>query len=139
MQKKETYDVRGGQSKIFRLFCFDKEGLLHMAFYRVAIVVALLMVISMAVGVKYVLTPFINGTRVLMLLLWISFTPQLFETVKAMSLIASGGMVFGKLNPSFMTQVKRNSSMDAVLFALPYVVLLVWIVGFLGLLKLWFV
>ncbi len=139
MQEKEIYDVRGGQSKLFRLLRFDTEGLVHLVFYRIAIVIAALMVISMAIGVKYVQTPFINATRVLMLLLWIMFTPQLFETIKAMSLIASRGVVFGKLNPSFMSQVKRNTSMDGLLYALPYVVLAVWAVGLIGLVKLWFV
>ena len=139
MQEKEIYDVRGGQSKLFRLLRFDTEGLVHLVFYRIAIVIAALMVISMAIGVEYVQTPFINATRVLMLLLWIMFTPQLFETIKAMSLIASRGVVFGKLNPSFMSQVKRNTSMDGLLYALPYVVLAVWAVGLIGLVKLWFV
>ena len=139
MQEKEIYDVRGGQSKLFRLLRFDTEGLVHLVFYRIAIVIAALMVISMAVGVKYVQTPFINATRVLMLLLWVMFTPQLFETIKAMSLIASRGVVFGRLNPSFMSQVKRNTGMDVLLYALPYVVLAVWVVGLIGLVKLWFV
>ena len=139
MQEKEIYDVRGGQSKLFRLLRFDTEGLVHLVFYRIAIVIAALMVISMAIGVKYVQTPFINATRVLMLLLWIMFTPQLFETIKAMSLIASRGVVFGRLNPSFMSQVKRNTGMDVLLYALPYVVLAVWAVGLIGLVKLWFV
>ncbi len=139
MENNNSYDVRGSQSRIFRLFCFDKEGLVHMTFYRIAIFVALLLVVSMSVGVVYAKTPFINSTRVLVLLLWILFTPQLFETAKAMSVIASRGIVFGRLNESFMKYgVKKNSSY-AMLGALPYLVLLVWTIGFLGVIKLWFI
>ena len=139
MENKNSYDVRGSQSRIFRLFCFDKEGLVHMTFYRIAIFVAILLVASMAVGVVYAKTPFINSTRVLIALLWILFTPQLFETVKAMAVIASSGIVFGRLNESFMKYgVKKNSSY-AILGVLPYLVLMVWAIGLLGVIKLWFI
>ncbi len=139
MDDKEPYDVRGRQSGIFRLFCFDKEGLAHMLFYRVAIFVALLLIASMAIGVKYVGTPFINGSRVLILLLWILFTPQLFETIKAFSIIASHGTVFGRLNASFTAHAVRKGGFDTVLRVLPYLVMIVWAIGFLGVVKLWFV
>ena len=139
MESKNVYDVRGRQSRIFRLFCFDKEGLVHMAFYRIAIFVAVLLAISMVIGLIYVNTPFINGSRVLILILWLLFTPQLFETIKAMSLIASRGIVFGKLNKSFMKYGVHKSRTYLILGALPYVVMLIWAIGFVGLVKLWFI
>ena len=141
MDENDSYDVRGRQSRIFRLFCFDKEGLAHMTFYRIAIVIALLMLISMVIGLTYSSyhTPFINGTRVLFLLLWILFTPQLFETGKAAAVIASRGIVFGRLNQSFMKYGIQKRRSYIALKAIPYVVMLVWAVGFVGLLRLWFI
>lgn len=141
MEDKSTYDVRGYQSRIFRLFCFDKEGLLHMVFYRMAIFVAVLLAASMVLSAVYSghSAPFISYSKVLFMLLWILFTPQLFETFKAISLISSRGIVFGRLNRSFMKYGVHKSRTYAVLGALPYAVLLIWALGFIGLVWLWFI
>lgn len=133
----ESYDVRGRQSSILRLYGFDKEGLLHMVFYRAAIFVAVLLIASIALGVAYAHTPFTIYTEILMLVMWVLFTPQLFETFKASSIIASGGVVFGRLNASFMRFGVRRKPWFVIYSAVPYVAMAVWACGFVILAYLW--
>jgi hypothetical protein len=138
MENNEPYDIRGYQSRIFKLFCFDKEGLLHMAFYRISIFVAFLLAASMFAGMLYFGTPFISYTKALVLLMWILVTPQFFETAKAAAIIASRGIVFGKLNRSFTKYGVRKKASYPVLRVMPYVVMAVWFIGFIVMLELWF-
>lgn len=139
MAEHTSYDVRGSQSRIFRLFCFDKEGLLHMAFYRIAIFVAMLLAASIIISMAYYGTAFTNVTKMLFILMWILFTPQLFETLKAAMVIASDGIVFGHLNPSFVQFAVKKTAADAVFRIVPYAGIMVWALGFIGLVYVWFV
>ena len=139
MNGENAYDVRGRQSLIFRLSAFDKEGLIHMVFYRIAVFLALILAASITLSMAYYQTPFTSITKVLLLLTWIIFTPQLFETIKAMSLISSRGIVFGKLNSSFMKYGVREKKEYILLNALPYASLLVWLLGFAILMREWFI
>ncbi len=139
MSGENSYDVRGRQSLIFRLSRFDREGLIHMVFYRIAVFLALILAASMILSMSYYRTPFTGITKALLLLVWIIFTPQLFETAKAMSLISSRGIVFGKLNNSFMKYGVRKKKTYILLKALPYASLLIWAAGFAVLVKVWFI
>lgn len=134
----DSYDVRGRQSSIFRLYGFDREGLVHMVFYRIAVFVAVLLAASIVLGMAYSQTPFTAYTKALMLIMWAIFTPQLFETFKASSIIASGGVVFGRLNASFMRFAVRMKPQYALYRALPYAALAVWVLGFVMLAYVWF-
>ncbi len=137
MEAENSYDVRGRQSSIFRLYGFDNEGLVHMVFYRIAVFASLLLAAAIIIGFVYFNQPFTMPAKALVVLVWILFTPQLFETGKAMSIIASRGVVFGMLNESFLKFIKMKR-IYAVYRIIPYLILLVWILGFVGMLWLWF-
>lgn len=133
---KNTYDLRGSQGNILRLASFDKEALLHMLFYRLMVIIApaaaLMMVYRLLLN-----TASFNLVNTVVLTVWIVFTPQLFATAKAFSLISSKGVVFGHLNESFLNSRIKKKRIYAVYKAIPYVVLMVWAIGFLAFLVEW--
>jgi hypothetical protein len=136
------YDVRGSQSRILRLIHFDREALLHMLFYRAAVFISILLAASIIIGMAYYSTAFTWSTKTLIVAVWILFTPQLFETFKAASIIASGGIAFGRLNQSFLNSRSKTAWKEplfAVLKVAPYAVLAAWAMGFVALLYMWFV
>ncbi len=136
--EQDSYDVRGRQSSILRLASFDSEGMIHMLFYRIAIFVALALAISMTAGAVYYGNALNSTSRYLLLALWILFTPQLFETAKAFSIIASHGVVFGRLNESFMKYGAAKEFYYKPLAALPYAAIAVWAIGFAAIAFVWF-
>jgi len=138
MQDQDSYDVRGSQSRVFRLLTFDKEGLIHMLFYRIAVFSAIILAASMITGFIYNQTPFINLTGVMLVITWVLFTPQVFETSKAMSVIASSGTVFGRLNESFLKYGTHKSRLKIAYAAFPYAALVIWAIGFVCVVWLWF-
>ena len=136
MEKKHTYDVRGKQSRIFRLYCSDKEGLLHMVFYRIAIIFALATAAVIIWSIIKAGNPLTPLSERFIITLGVLFIPQLFESIKAFSLIISRGIVFGRLNPSFMKYGVKQHAVYRLYRLLPYIVILVWVVG-LGCLAAW--
>ena len=129
MGSKETYDMRGRQSLAFRLLCIDREALVHVLFYRIAVFVALALAASIILGMLVVGTPYTNITRILLIAVWVLFTPQLFEAAKAASVIGSRGVVFGKLNESFKEYGAHKSALNPLYAIFPYVVFAVWLIG----------
>ena len=101
MANKHIYDVRGKQSMIFRLYCSDKEGLIHMVFYRIAIIFAFLTAASIIWSVLSSGNPLTALSEHFIIVIGVLFIPQLFESIKAFSLIVSGGVVFGQAEPVF--------------------------------------
>lgn len=125
---KKLLDLRGKQSRIFRLKSFDSEALVHVLFYRilgpVSVAYGFLLLLSLAYP------PLQGYVKWLTTLVWILFTPQLFETIKAFSLISTRGLAHGRLNESFKSLVeKRYRKSPGAYQALPYAVLAVWLVG----------
>ena len=137
MAIKHTYDVRGRQSRIFRLYCSDKEGLLHMLSYRLAIIFAFITIGSMIWSIYAAGTPLTLLSERFIIVLGILFIPQLFESTKALSLIASRGIVFGMLNPSFLQFGVKRHRIYQLYKLIPYIVTVVWLVGLIWLEVLW--
>ncbi len=137
MAQKHVYDVRGKQTMIFRLYASDKEGLLHMLFYRLAIIVAFITIVSMiwSVWTSGNLLNFVSQR--LIIVVGVLFTPQLFESMKAFSLIVSGGIVFGMLNPSFLHYGVKKHGIYQLYKLIPYIVTAIWIIGLVYLAMLW--
>ncbi len=138
MEDDLGYDIRGRQSAIFRLFCFDKEGLAHMLFYRIAIFVSMFLIASIMIGLYFYGTALILTSKALIMLIWILFMPQLFETGKAMSIIATDGAVFNRFNASFIQFGLKKKRAYIAFLIFPYLLLLIWIVGLLVMLGSWF-
>jgi hypothetical protein len=129
MRGKKLGETRGGQSRIFRLASFDLEAFIHMLFYRILIFVAPAYGVLTLVSLLYPFPPFV--LKALTVLLWVLFTPQLFETVKALSLSWSRGMSFGHLNEEYSSLVKERYGGGVKIYSsLPFLVLLLWSVGF---------
>lgn len=138
MENAESYDIRGRQAGILRLYSFDKEGLIHMVFYRIAVFLALILAASIMIGIVYYSNPFTKITKILILLIWILFTPQIFETGKATAIIMSRGVVFGRLNKSFLKYGAKRERVYVIYSLLPYIIVLIWALGFIEMLALWF-
>jgi hypothetical protein len=135
---KEIYDIRGKQASIGRLLPFYKEAFIHMLFYRILIIV------SIFAGVVFLLSYF-SGLftqlfKPLFLIVWILFTPQVFETAKGTSVIATKGFVHGDLNKSYLTAaIKYEKHPKSTFYKfMPYAALAIWIVGFLSISAMWY-
>ena len=129
-------DLRGPQRRIGRLLTFSLEGFVHALAYRVlvplTIVFGAVMLLSVFVGIPGVLL------KVLTAVTWALWTPQLFEVAKGLSLAWTRGMAFGKLNEEFAHLYRtRYGRSTAVFLAFPWVVLALWIAGFVVLLAVW--
>jgi len=127
---KKSFDFRGRASNIGRSLRFDREAFIHALFYRILIPYSIIYGLILLVGV------FLRGADFLLkpltLVEWILFTPQVYETAKAFSLIASRGQAFGHLNESYLFLVrKRYGSRSGVYRVLPYAVMILWVVGFI--------
>lgn len=126
---KRSHDVRGRLSNLGRVWRHDREAFVHALFYRILIPYSILYGVVLLVGV------FVGGLgyllRPLTLVEWVLFTPQVYETAKAFSLIASRGQAFGHLNESYLSLVKKRYGPKSGFYGLlPYLVLLLWAAGF---------
>lgn len=124
--EKNIYDARGRMSNLGRLKQFDREALIHLISYRLLIVTSLLTVI-------FFLASFASGSlgivwKVLLVLDWIFFSTQVFETLKGLALTGSGGIAFGRLNESYLSAMASKKSSPGFK-AIPYVALVLWIIG----------
>lgn len=134
--QKTVYDMRGKPTNISRLASYDAEGFIHMVFYRIAIFVAA------AYGILLLLWYVVPGmgfeVKVATAIMWILFTPQLFETAKGISLTQSGGMAFGHLNEEYKRSTRtKYHPIGGVLTAVPYLAILLWAFGFVVMLYWW--
>ncbi len=134
---EKSYDVRGRQSNIFRLARFDIAALFHMLFYRILIFVAPISAAMIAASLLYPNASVLLASRLLILLVWILFTPQLFSAFKAFSLVSSRGAAFGKFSDYFALTQKRRE-VDSVYRIFPYAGIAVWAIAFVVLTVLWF-
>lgn len=134
---KHVYDVRGSQSRIFRLYCYDREALVHMVFYRVAVIFAILAAITMVASFLSYGNPLDQLSERFVFILGILLIPQLFGSMKAFSIIASHGVVFGRLNPSFMKYGIKERRIYSLYKLIPYIVTVVWVIALVWLGVLW--
>lgn len=123
---KNIYDPRGRLKNLGRLRTFDVEALIHLISYRLLVLTSLLTVIAFLLSLAIPATAM--AWKILLLLDWIFFSTQVFETLKGLSLTGSHGIAFGRLNESFLSaMVKKRSSPGYK--AMPYFALAVWLAG----------
>ncbi len=133
---KQLLDLRGRQSRIGRLLGFSFEAWLHVAAYRVQIPLSLVYAVLVAASL---LVPGLDraveiGTAVI----WVLWTPQLFEVVKGLALAWSRGMAFGHMNEEFAALYRARYARHAgVLRVLPFLFLAAWAAGLVVLLVRW--
>ncbi len=139
--EKETYDLRGGQSRISRLWDFYKESYIHMLFYRMLIPVAIIAAVVFAVQYLYPSETISLISKLIFILVWVLFMPQVFETSKGLSIIATKGFVHGRLNKMYMEIAAKYEQHPLSPFykAFPYLTIIVWIAGLITVSILWFV
>jgi hypothetical protein len=133
--EKKTYDMRGKQSNISRLARFDLEGFIHMLFYRIQIFYSVIYGLAM---LYYLITGIDFGLKLLTIIFWVLITPQLWETIKAFSLISSRGLAFGHLSEEHVYLMKsKYSKTGSVYSIIPYAAMLFWVLGFIAMLMWW--
>ncbi len=127
MLEKESFDVRGREMNLLKTLNYDKEAFLHLASFRVLIVLSIFMSAMFFANILFGL--FGGYIKAAIVLAWLLITPQLYEVMKAFSLITSGGFAFGKMNKSFLDLMreKTNKLSYKVLVALPAIGIIIWI------------
>ncbi len=135
--RKKLTDLRGPQSRIGRLLSFSFEAWLHMATNRVMVFLSLLYA---ALIVVYLLVPGLGiPLKIFTAAVWVLWTPQFFEALKALVLVQSRGLAFGHLNGEFAHLYRtRYHKHSGPYTAFPFVVLAGWIAGFVVMLLRWF-
>ncbi len=134
--EKKTYDMRGHQANIARLFVFDKEGFVHMLFYRILIFYSVVYGLAVLVFLTYGLSPLL--LKAMTAVLWIFFTPQVYETAKGFSLIGSKGLAFGHLSEEYIFLAKNKYHKGVSIFpTVTTVAFAMWIIGFVMMLLWW--
>jgi lysylphosphatidylglycerol synthetase-like protein (DUF2156 family) len=133
---RKPRDFRGSQARIGRLARFHVEGFVHVLVYRIMVILTIVYGIFIVI---YLAAPGLGTPlKVLTGIVWVLWTPQLFEVAKGLSLAWSRGMAYGKLNPEFASLYrKRYNKKPGFLQALPWLVLAVWAAGFIVLMARW--
>jgi hypothetical protein len=139
--EKETYDMRGGQSRITRLWAFSKESYVHMLFYRILIPVAIIAAIIFAIQYIYPSLFVSMLFKLIFILVWVLFIPQVFETSKGLSIIATNGFIHGMLNKMYLESAAKyeRHPLGLLYKAFPYFAIIVWIAGLISISALWFI
>ena len=133
--QKKTKDLRGPQGRIGRLIPFHFEGYIHVLAYRIMVP---LMVLWAILIIAYLAAPGLGMLlKIVTLVVWALWTPQLYEVAKGLALAWSRGMVFGKLNEEFAHLYRKRYGKKAVLGILPMLFLLVWTAGFIVMVVGW--
>ena len=135
--RKRLTDLRGPQSRIGRLVSFSFEAWLHMVTNRVMVFLSMLYAVLVVV---YLLVPGLGTLlKVATAVLWVLWTPQFFEALKALALVRTRGLAFGHLNGEFAHLYRmRYRKRPGPYRVFPFVVLLVWAAGFVLMLLRWF-
>jgi hypothetical protein len=133
---KKVYDLRGKQSNLARLIRFDKEAFVHMVAYRALIVFS---VIYGVIMLLYFVIPGLGPlAKASTAIIWILFTPQLFETAKGASLVMTKGLAFGHLGKGYSFLMKKKyGRTGGYAKPTPYAVMLLWAAGFVAILLWW--
>jgi hypothetical protein len=136
MREKRLKDLRGPQRRIGRLASFTMEGYVHVLVYRIMVPLTLLyaalIIVYLAAGVPGAVL------KVITAVVWVLWTPQLFEVAKGLSLAWSRGMAFGRMNPEFAALYRKRYAKRSIGYqAFPFVVLALWTAGFIIMLLRW--
>jgi len=128
-------DLRGPQARIGRLARFYMEGYIHVVAYRIMVPLSILWGLFI---VAYLLFPGLGVLlKVVTAIVWVIWTPQLFEVAKGLALAWSRGMAFGRLNQEFAHLYRKRYGAKDGLKALPFLFLVVWLAGFIVMLVGW--
>lgn len=133
---KSPRDLRGPQWRIGRLLRFYREAFIHVVAYRIMIPLTIL---YGAVMLLSIFLPRLSAVlKIFTAVIWVLWTPQLFEVAKGLSLAWTRGMAFGRLNEEFAHLYrKRYGKKTGAFVAFPFIVLALWAAGFLVMLVWW--
>ena len=127
--EKKTYDARGSIGNLGRLTAFDREAFYHLISYRLLIIASIitfaLFILSLgfhALGLSW---------KIMLVIVWLLLTSQVYESAKAFVLVGSGGIAFGRLNESYLSSMRAGSTDPGLRVYIPYAVLLIWVIGFI--------
>jgi hypothetical protein len=126
MEIKSTYDTRGRQRNVLRLAHFDREGLAHIISYRI---LAFLTIITGIVVLYAILSDssiWMTAAKILIGIVWLLFGIELYSVYKAFGIIATKGIVFGRLNESFLNSEVRERRWYGLIRAAGPVLIIVW-------------
>ena len=124
--------MRGRQSNILRLASFDRLAFVHMLFYRISIFVSIIAAVLIVAAAFDKAAVLLLSERIAILVMWLLFTPQLFETAVAFSLIETRGRVFGHLNQSFLDSYEKGNKTNPLFTVLPYAAVTIWVISFVA-------
>ncbi len=134
---KRLKDLRGPQARIGRLLAFDVEAYIHMLLYRFNIPLTILY--GLFIFAWFLVPGLAPGLKAFTAVVWVLWTPQLFEVAKGLSLAWTRGMAFGLLNQEFAALYRKRYGRRSGLYRVfPYAVLAVWGIGFAVLMARWF-
>ncbi len=126
MEIKSTYDMRGRQRNVLRLLHFDREGLAHIIAYRIlvslCIITGIVAIYSLLSGSIF----FLGLTKALFAIVWLLFGIELYSVYKAFGIISTKGVVFGRLNESFVNSEIKKSNWQGLVKAGAPMLLVVW-------------
>ncbi len=126
--EKKTYDARGSIGNLGRLTAFDREAFYHLISYRLLIIASTITVVLFMLSLG--LHSLEMTWKIMLVIVWLLLTSQVYESAKAFVLVGSGGIAFGKLNESYLSSMRSGSKDAGFMGYIPYVVLLIWVVGF---------
>lgn len=133
---KSPRDLRGPVWRIGRLLRFYREAFIHVLAYRIMVLLTIIF------GAVMLLSLFVQGLgpllKVVTAVVWVLWTPQLFEVAKGLSLAWTRGMAFGRLNEEFAHLYrKRYGKKTGAFVALPFIVIALWAAGFVVMIVWW--
>ena len=154
--QKKTKDLRGPQRRIGRLARFHFEGYVHVLAYRILVP---LMIVWAIVIIAYLAAgggggqlagsggqaagggaaaPWLGALlKIVTTIVWVLWTPQLYEVAKGLALAWSRGMVYGKLNEEFAHLYRKRYGAKAGLRILAPLFLAIWLAGFILMIVGW--
>ena len=134
--RKVLRDLRGSPGRFARLLGISFEGWLHVVVYRIQ--VPLSIVYALTVIASFLVSGLGVVIKVFTAVIWVLWTPQLFEVVKGLALAWSRGMAFGHMNPEFASLYRSRYARHAgILRVLPPLFLVAWAAGLVVLLVGW--
>ncbi len=124
---KETYDTRGKQRNVLRLLHFDDEGLAHMITYRILAILSIITGIMIFVALYMPQAQWLMSlAEALIAIVWLLFGVELWSTYKAMGIISTKGIVFGRLNKSFLDSEAKMKGWYSLARPAGYALLIIW-------------
>jgi hypothetical protein len=110
-------------------------GFMHALFYRILI---FLSIIYAAALIFSLFTQIEAAVKLITVVVWLLLFPQVFATVKALSLVSTHGAVFGRFSREYAQLLsKRRRSLDSFYLALPYLATAAWAAFFVAMLVWW--